>query len=344
MKVYVGQAKLVGPISRYAGKFNLLELGAEPGRCPRPAVLKQWRQDVPKGFVFAVRLARVVGAFEPGAEEALAFGLRAAEALDARWIVLQTPATLGPGQRNRERLKRLFERLLESGRHVAWDPRGVWDEAEILPLISEVDVQWARDASRYEMVEEPLAYVRIPALGTASRVGLGLAEKAGENLRGFEEAYVVIEGEGAGRAARIIRELASLPAEDDDGVAAVDGVEELSMDSARKDLAFERSGESDDDAEDFEEELDDGEDFDEGSDEDTDDEDDEDDFDDEELDEGEDADDALEHEPRGGRDEIETLDDDEGEPQEEEDPEMTKPTVIDDSDLPWAKGKKGNRT
>jgi len=315
MKVYVGKAKLIGPISRYAGRFNFLEVGAEPGRCPRPAVLRQWRGFVPKEFVFSVRLARAVGAFDSGAEEAIAFGLKAAEALDARWLLVQTPASFGPGQRNRDRLKKLFERLLLSGRHVAWDPRGVWEEAEVLPLISEVDVQWARDASRYEMVEEQLAYVRIPALGTAARVGLGLAERAGENLRGFEEAYVVIEGEGAGRAVQIIREIANQPVGDGELVGD-DGVEELHEGKHHRGSV---AGGHDDEFEDDEFEADDSE-VPDSQDDDNDD---------------DDGSDGI------GDDDDDDDDDEDDEPDEPEDPEMLKPDIIDDSDLPWAPGKKG---
>jgi uncharacterized protein YecE (DUF72 family) len=316
MKVHVGQAKVVGPISRYAGRFNFLELGAEQGRCPRPAVLKCWRQEVPKGFAFSVRLGRAVGAFDSGAEACIVFGLEVAEALDARWVLLQTPATLGPSQRNRERLRRLFERLLQTGRHVAWDPRGIWDEAEVLPLISEVNVQWARDASRYEMVEEPLAYARIPALGTASRVGLGLAERAGENLRGFTEVYVVIEGEGAGRAAQIIREVVNQPAVGDgDETLPADGVEELSMQSARASAGFERTVSDTDDSESGDpgdEELDDEE------------------LDDEELDDEELDDEELD-------------DEDNTYPANGEHVEK-KPEIIEDDDLPWGPGAKGKRS
>jgi uncharacterized protein YecE (DUF72 family) len=261
MKVYVGQSKVVGPISRYFGRFNFLEIGAEPGRCPRPAVLKQWRADAPKGFEFAVRLGQAVGAFAPDSEKILEFGLRAADALKAKWILLQTPATLGPSQRNRDRLKQLFERLLATGRYVAWDPRGVWGEEEVLPLISEVDVHWARDPSRYAMVEEPRAYARIPALGNASRVGLGLAERAGEGLQGFEEVYLVIEGDGAGRAAKIVRDIAQLPSEDEgfEIGGEDDGVEELSLNTNPTGVRNEDEVDDEEEVDDDEEEVDDDE-------------------------------------------------------------------------------------
>jgi uncharacterized protein YecE (DUF72 family) len=337
MKIYVGQAKLIGPISRYAGRFNLLEVGAEPGRCPRPSVLKRWRAEVPKEFVFSVRLGRAVGAFESTAEEAIEFGLAAAAALDAKWLLLQTPATLGPAQRNRDRLKVLFERLVASGRHVAWDARGVWDEAEVLPIISEVDVQWARDASRYPMVEEPLAYARIPALGSAARVGLGLAERAAENLRGFEEIYVVIEGEGAGRAAQIIREIAVTSPDDDE---TGDGVEELSLHGPRDDdeeELDEDEEESDEDESDEDESDEDESDEDEEeSDEDESDEDesDEDESDEDESDEDEEESDEDEEESEAG------IGARKGKPME---PLDEKPVSIDDSDLPWAHANREKR-
>jgi hypothetical protein len=281
-----------------------------------------------------VRLARAVGAFAPDAEIAIELGLRAAEALEANWLLLQTPATLGPGSRNRERLKQLFERLLKSGRHVAWDPRGVWEEAEVLPLISAVDVQWARDASRYDMVEESLAYARIPALGTAARVGMGLAERAGENLRGFDEAYVVIEGEGAGRAAAVIRQIAQLPEAEADETPD-DGVEELSLNVRTNRAERQSSGDplNEVDDESFE---DDGElnvDSNGESDEDV-----ESDEDDEFVEDDESDEDAFIEDDESDEEELDDDEDDDESPKVAED-DSGKPERIDDSDLPWAPKK-----
>ncbi|MGC4065984.1 MAG: hypothetical protein QM784_15310 [Polyangiaceae bacterium] len=154
------------------------------------------------------------------------------------------------------------------------------------------------------MVEEPLAYGRIPALGSASRVGLGLAERAGENLQGFEEVYLVIEGEGAGRAAKIIRDIAKLPSEDESFVIyGNDGVEELSLGGPRTDgpvSADEDDEDSDEDDEDSDEDDEDSDEDDEDSDE-----------DDEDSDE----------------------DDEDSDEDDEIDPDDAKPEKIDDSDL-----------
>jgi uncharacterized protein YecE (DUF72 family) len=318
MKVFVGQSKVIGPISRYFGRFNFLEIGAEPGRCPRPGTLKQWREQAPKGFEFSVRLGQAVGAFASDSEKVLEFGLRAADALKAKWVLLQTPATLGPSTRNRERLKTLFERLLATGHLVAWEPRGIWDEDEVLPLISEVDVRWARDPSRYAMVEDPIAYARIPALGSASRVGLGIAERAGEGLQGFDEVYLVIEGDGAGRAAKIVRDIANSSSEEEGFVVGDDeGVEELSL-SAGRGVSREESfapDEEDVEEEDVEEE----------------------DVEEEDVEEEDVEEEDVEEEDV---EEEDVEEEDEG----DEEPENDKPNQIDDSDLPWAPGfKKGRK-
>jgi hypothetical protein len=177
------------------------------------------------------------------------------------------------------------------------------------------------------MVEEPLAYARIPALGNASRVGLGLAERAGEGLQGFEEVYLVIEGDGAGRAAKIVREIAKLPSEDEGFVIGEEegGVEELSLVPTAIGSREESFAPDDEDADDEDADDEDADDED-ADDEDADDEDaDDEDADDEDADD-EDADD-------------EDADD------EDVAPEDDKPKVIDDSDLPWAPGaKKGRRS
>ncbi len=53
MWLHIGQSALYGDISRYAQRFNLLELRAEPGRLPKPATLKRWLSAVPEGFRFS---------------------------------------------------------------------------------------------------------------------------------------------------------------------------------------------------------------------------------------------------------------------------------------------------
>jgi uncharacterized protein YecE (DUF72 family) len=209
MKLHVGQAALRGDISRYARRFDLLELRAEPGKLPRPKQLRQWSERVPERFVFSVMLPRIVGTLDaqPGFDDALAQSLASAEALSARWIVLQTPHSVMPSSRTRRRLRELFERLPREQRRLGWEPRGVWEEEEAEELAQELEVCLVRDLTRLPPPPGDAAYTRVLALGENTRVRAGAVERLSENLADFAEAFVVIEGEGAPRAAILLREL-----------------------------------------------------------------------------------------------------------------------------------------
>lgn len=234
MQLHVGQAALRGDIARYARRFDLLELRAEPGKLPKLKVLREWAKVVPERFVFSVMLPRIVGTLEPQPEleEALGSALSTADALSAKWLVLQTPPTVMPSSRTRKRLAELVQRLAGTKRRVAWDPRGVWQDEETNGLAEELGVVVVRDLTRQEPGLGDTAYCRLVALGEASRVRSGAVERLFENIVNFEDAYVVIEGDGAVRAAQLLRRLAGeseaiLEEEDEDGGAE----EELDGDS-----------------------------------------------------------------------------------------------------------------
>jgi uncharacterized protein YecE (DUF72 family) len=221
MQLHVGQAALRGDIARYAQRFDLLELRAEPGKLPRAKVLREWAKAVPENFVFSLMLPRIVGTLDaqPALDAALEQALSSADALSAGWLVLQTPASVTPNSRTRRRLAELLERLPRDKRRVAWDPRGIWEEEETEQLAEELGVCLVRDLSRQPPAPGNAAYCRLVALGEATRVRMGAVEQVFENLSDFEEALVVIEGEGAVRAAQTLRQLAgelSAVLEDDD--------------------------------------------------------------------------------------------------------------------------------
>ncbi|MEB2313811.1 MAG: DUF72 domain-containing protein [Sorangiineae bacterium] len=208
MILRVGQAALRGDIARYARVFDLLELSSEPGRLPRAARLAEWRARVPESFVFSLRLPRAVAALDaaPGSDEALARALRAAESLQAGWLVLDTPASVTPAARHKRRLAELTEPLLERWR-VAWAPRGVWLDDEAAAVSDELGVALVRDLGRSEPPDEAVVYTRLRGLGDGGSVRAGAVERAAELLADRDEAYVVVDGGGAVRAARMLREL-----------------------------------------------------------------------------------------------------------------------------------------
>jgi uncharacterized protein YecE (DUF72 family) len=204
-KLYVGQSSLRGALGKYKKRFNLLELRAEPGRTPRTGLLQRWSEEAGENFVFSVMLSRHVGQLGKDCAAAIQLGQDAANALNARWIVVQTDPTVGPSRRSRQRLSELFSRLMGSGRKVAWEPHGVWQDEDALAWTSKIGVHLVRDISRADVVTDPIIYTRLLGLGTAARMSAGALEKAAASLLQASEAYVVACGDAAGRVTQTLR-------------------------------------------------------------------------------------------------------------------------------------------
>jgi uncharacterized protein YecE (DUF72 family) len=206
-QLYIGQPRLRGAITKYAARYNLIELRAEFGRLPRSALLRRWTEEVPRDFVFSVMLSRQVGSFGKNFQADLDLGLQIAEAVTAKWLVVQTDPTIGPSQRSRRRLQDLFGRLTDSGRRIGWDPHGVWQEEELASWTRELGVYLVRDISRGEVLAEDIIYSRLPGIGTSSRMSSGALEKAANSLLHSSEAYVVVGGDRASKVLQLLRSL-----------------------------------------------------------------------------------------------------------------------------------------
>jgi uncharacterized protein YecE (DUF72 family) len=209
MLLRVGQDSLRGAFHRYTSRFDLLEVPAEVGRVPRVATLHQWREEAPEGFVFSVVLGGAVGRLVPGADfdEALAGGLKAAAALRAKWIVLRTGPETTPSKRNQQRLAEAVARLPRDSCRVAWEPRGLWEPEQEETICEALDLIPVRDLRRSEPAPGVVAYTRLLALGTGARFSMESADVIAERAAGFEELYVVVEGQGAWQGAQVLRQL-----------------------------------------------------------------------------------------------------------------------------------------
>jgi len=164
---------------------------------PRPPeAFARLREEAPDGFVFTVKAWMLVTheynsklwrrLKEPVPEPRSQYGsfkdtegvwwawqvtLEAAKAVDARIIVLQTPASFTPSRENVERAEKFFSKAPREGRTLAWEPRGAWWEPEgreILARIStEHDIVIAGDWLRGRLPPSPhrVAYARLHGLG-----------------------------------------------------------------------------------------------------------------------------------------------------------------------------------
>ncbi|HEY3668044.1 MAG TPA: DUF72 domain-containing protein [Polyangiaceae bacterium] len=205
MQLFVGKNALEGDIARYASRFNLLEVKADATNLPRGARLADWRKRVPADFAFSIVLPRAVGQLE-SSELELGRSLELADALSAKWILLQTPSSVGPSARMRDRLSKLFAAVANDTRRVAWESRGVWEDAQIEEFAGEHGVHVVRDASRAEPPPGDCVYTRLLALGDGVQVRASVASHLAEVLADRAEALVVIEGHGAENAAKLLRQ------------------------------------------------------------------------------------------------------------------------------------------
>ncbi|MES1175076.1 MAG: DUF72 domain-containing protein [Myxococcales bacterium] len=205
MQLFVGKSSLEGDIARYASRFNLLELRADLTNLPKGARLADWKKRVPAEFAFSIVLPRAVGQLESSSFD-LGRTLELAEALSAKWLLLQTPSTVGPSTRMRERLSKLFQSLAHDDRRIAWESRGVWEDPQIEEFAAENQVHVVRDVSRAEPPEGECVYTRLLALGDGVQVRANVATHVAEVLADREEALVVIEGQGAEHAAKLLRQ------------------------------------------------------------------------------------------------------------------------------------------
>jgi len=204
MQLFVGKHNLEGDIARYASRFNLLEVRADATNLPRGARLADWKKRVPAAFAFSIVLPRKVGLFESSALD-LGRTLELAEALSAKWLLLQTPSSVGPSARMRERLSKLFEAAKHDQRRIAWESRGVWEDDQIEEFAAEHGVTVVRDVTRAEPPAGDCVYTRLLALGDGVQVRSSAATHVAEAIADREEAFVVIEGHGAENAAKLLR-------------------------------------------------------------------------------------------------------------------------------------------
>jgi uncharacterized protein YecE (DUF72 family) len=217
MLLRVGQSPSAIAIARYGKHLDLLEVKLDNG-APRKRTIETMKSESPPHLVFAVVVPKPVAALEADATDAdVQATVDTARALEARWIVLRTPPTARPGARTRARLTKLVELLKASGVAVAWEPAGLLAEAEAEELAASLGVTLARDPARDDLPEGPVAYARISSLGTGGRVRGSAIERAADRLAGFEEAYVIIEGDNALRAAKDLRALLGAPFGQDGG-------------------------------------------------------------------------------------------------------------------------------
>jgi uncharacterized protein YecE (DUF72 family) len=203
-RLLVGLPALQGDLEKYKTRFDLLELRPVDTTVPRPGTLRKWRKLVGPGFVFSVVLPKAVGDLTPGPalDAALAESLEIAAAVEARCIVLLTPATVRPTAANRKRLAAVFDKIAPEGIVRCWEAQGMWEREDVLETARSIGALPVLDAARDALPAGPIAYTRLRALGKSAALGSATLDKVADRLRKRREAFVVVDG-ASGEAQRV---------------------------------------------------------------------------------------------------------------------------------------------
>ncbi|MGM0406219.1 MAG: DUF72 domain-containing protein, partial [Thermoplasmatota archaeon] len=90
-----------------------------------------------------------------------------AEALDAKLVIVQTPASFECTEENKENMREFFQEIDTGDIRIAWEPRGNWyeNEGEIRKICSEFDLIHIVDIMRKRpLSKNDTAYVRLHGL------------------------------------------------------------------------------------------------------------------------------------------------------------------------------------
>jgi uncharacterized protein YecE (DUF72 family) len=212
-RFHIGAKDLRGGIEAYAKRFDLLEVvfpEAGDKRAPTAATMRKWRKSVPPHFDFCVVAGPNVAKLKASAalDAELAAAEAAIDALQARCLLLKTPADVTPGNVWRDRMARLLDRIRRDATRVIWEPRGVWDLGDAAIAARKWDVVLAVDASRDPVPTGPVAYARLRALGETRSYGTSALERVVRAIGQRRDAYIVLETDKALAEAKALRRLA----------------------------------------------------------------------------------------------------------------------------------------
>ena len=209
-RFHIGAKELRGDIAAYAKRFDLLEVAIDPKRGPTVATLRRWRKAVPPHFEFSVVAGPGVGKLKtsPQLDADLALALAAVEALQARCLLIPTPAEMTPSSLWRERMVKLLSRLPRDATHVVWEPSGVWETEDAAVAASKWNIVLCVDPSREPVPAGPASYARLPAIGETRSYGASALERIVSAIGPRRDAYVVLETATALSECKALRRIA----------------------------------------------------------------------------------------------------------------------------------------
>lgn len=177
---------------KYFAEFAAIEIQQTFYQPPNAETARRWREKAPPQFEFAVKAWQLithaatsptyrrlrqplsekakkrVGAFQPTDEvwQAWEKTREIAEALQARFIIFQCPASFAPSTENQSNFRQFFKKLDCDGFQLVWEPRGNWQTEQICSLCEELNLIDGVDPFlKLPAVKQARQYFRLHGIG-----------------------------------------------------------------------------------------------------------------------------------------------------------------------------------
>ena len=173
--------------TEYAELLKTVEVQHTFYQPPQIKTLEKWRAEVPEDFEFALKAWQLItheaksptfrrlkrqltekekeeaGYFKPTAivREAWETTLACAEALKAKTILFQCPASFKPYKENIKNLEKFFKGINRGQLNFCWEPRGAWDDKVVRDLCERLDLWHVVDPLKTRTVTPDRCYFRL---------------------------------------------------------------------------------------------------------------------------------------------------------------------------------------
>jgi len=185
--VQIGTCGLGGSKAAYATLFSSVEIQQTFYQPPQLTTLERWRGEVPTDFEFTLKAWQLIthpaksptykrlkrnlseleraeaGYFKPTTivDEAWNYTLACAQALGAKTVLFQCPASFTQTPEHIHNLVHFFSRIERKGLTCCWEPRGPWDKRVIKELCEDLRLWHVVDPFTSATVTPEHVYFRL---------------------------------------------------------------------------------------------------------------------------------------------------------------------------------------
>jgi len=216
MRIKIGCCGFRKAQVEYYLHFETIEIQKTFYQPPQLRTARRWREEAPEGFEFTLKAWQTIthhprsptyrrlrmeipeedrdryGFFRPTDEvfQTWEETKRIAEALRARIVVFQCPASFGPSDEHKDNMSAFFGEIDRGHLTFAWEHRGEWKDGEIEALCRELDLVHCLDPFKRLPVYGDFAYFRLHGIrGYRCKYTDEDLSQLMEWCRQFDEAY-----------------------------------------------------------------------------------------------------------------------------------------------------------